>query len=162
MRGETGGKKTWERGKGNGGMGQMRRRIWGGAEGGHCWCWNQKLEVKSCENKSNLHHCSTELSAAFHLPPTPPSFPTNPPCHSTALKWKTAFKGSEKKEIYNQQRSLFVHTYSDPSLFSLPPVGLSLHSLAPFPSLSHHNPSVFEKIFYSFCLSDWTTSMSNI
>lgn len=65
----------------------MKRRMKGrgGGEreagGGHCWCWNQRLEVKSCENKSNLHHCSTELSNAFHLPPskTLPPLPSLPP-----------------------------------------------------------------------------------
>lgn len=109
-RGEMGEKKkTWKRGKkGMDGADEERDKREGGgeAEGGHCWCWNQRLEVESCENKSNLHHCSTELSTAFHLPPsknppTPPSpsFPTNSPRHSTALKWKTAFKGTEKKDI---------------------------------------------------------------
>lgn len=39
--------------------------------------------MRSGENKSNLHHCSAELSAAFHLPPskTPPSTSPAPPSH---------------------------------------------------------------------------------
>lgn len=39
--------------------------------------------MKSCENKSNLHHCSTELSSAFHLPPL--SYPPTPPSPSSNL-----------------------------------------------------------------------------
>lgn len=129
-----------ERGKGNGGMGQMRRGIWGVvAEGGHCWCWNQKLEVKSCENKSNLHHCSTELSTAFHLPPPP--LPTNPPCHSTALKWKTASRAVRRKRYITSAHCLF--TLILIPLFLLSPSRFKPSSLTPFPTLSHHNPSVF-------------------
>lgn len=70
------------------------------AKGGHCWCWNQRLEVKSFENKSNLHHCSTELSDAFHLAP----FKTFPPPHQPILSSKltTPFHGPqmEKKNAF--------------------------------------------------------------
>lgn len=98
--------------------GEEREKRWGEkvAEGGHCWCWNQRLEVKSWENKCNLHHWSTELSSAFHLPPPP--HPANSPHHSTAFIWKTGFKGCGKKEIYNHYL-LLSHPHSDPCLFSL-------------------------------------------
>lgn len=74
---------------GKDGADEERDKRGGGAEGGHCCCcWNHRLEVRSGENKSNLHHCSTELSAAFHLPPskTPRSAPPaalSPPTTTT-------------------------------------------------------------------------------
>lgn len=48
----------------------------------------------------------------FIYPPlNPPSLAAHSPHHSTALKWKTGFKGGEKKEIFNQY-SQFRHPYS--------------------------------------------------
>lgn len=111
---------------------------------------------EECENKSNLHHCSTELSSAFHLPLlkpsiTPPSLPANSPPHSTAL---TGFKGSGKKEIYNQY-SQFSHPHSDPSLFS---VSLQTQASIQLPhssSSSYHTSSLpnFPHCYFSCSLS---------
>lgn len=109
-RGTWGGENMKEKGERMDGADKERDKERDGgvkaAQGGHCWCWNHRLEVKSFENKSNLHHCSAELSDAFHLapfktfpPPQQPSKLTTPFPNSSQLsngEKKNAFKGVRK------------------------------------------------------------------
>lgn len=124
--------------------------------------------MKSCENKSNLHHCSTELSNAFHLPlsqkkkknPTPSSLPANSPHHATALRWKTGFKGSGKEDIYITSTHYLVILIL--SLFSLPE-DLHLHPfsfLCPrLPPITPHYSSNFSQASFS-CIFSVFSSLS--
>lgn len=78
--------------------------------------------MKSFENKSNLHHCATELSDAFHLAP----FKTFPPSLQPIISSKltTPFHGfpMEKKKCLQRCREdqLLLLIHFDPSFFQIP------------------------------------------
>lgn len=110
-------------------MEQMRRRI---KEEGRKRSRGRTLLVLKSETGSEELWESKQFASLLHwafqclsfTPPIEPShttssIPANSPHHSTSLNWKTAFKGSGKKDTYNQD-SPFSHPHSDALLFFLP------------------------------------------
>lgn len=122
--GELGGENMKEKGERMDGADKERDKERDGgvkaAQGGHCWCWNHRLEVKSFENKSNLHHCSAELSDAFHLAPFktfPP--PQQPSKLTTPFPNSSQLSSGEKNQMLSRVSGRPALAIDSPSFWSL-------------------------------------------